>query len=92
MKWVATLFVCAFFAGTVPAMTQDRLPPIPVEKQTPEQKKAAEAFKANRKTRRVRAVRAVIPEPGGHVARDGARRLPSLSHGTAAQAERVHHS
>jgi len=31
------------------AFAQDRLPPIPVEKQTAEQKKAAEAFKANRK-------------------------------------------
>lgn len=30
-------------------MTRDRLPPIPSEKQTPEQRKAAEAFRANRK-------------------------------------------
>jgi len=30
-------------------MAQDRLPPIPAEKQTPEQRKAAEAFRANRK-------------------------------------------
>jgi 4-carboxymuconolactone decarboxylase len=30
-------------------MTQDRLPPIPADKQTAEQKKAAEAFRANRK-------------------------------------------
>ena len=36
-------------AITIPAMAQDRLPPIPVEKQTPEQRKAAEAFRANRK-------------------------------------------
>jgi len=36
-------------AATLPAMAQDRMPPIPAEKQTPEQKKAAEAFKANRK-------------------------------------------
>lgn len=37
------------FAATMPAMTQDRLPPIPADKQTAEQKKAAEAFRANRK-------------------------------------------
>ena len=37
------------FAVTVPGVTQDRLPPIPAEKQTAEQKKAAEAFKAHRK-------------------------------------------
>lgn len=36
-------------AATMPVMTQDRLPPIPAEKQTPEQKKASEAFRANRK-------------------------------------------
>jgi 4-carboxymuconolactone decarboxylase len=30
-------------------MAQDRMPPIPVEKQTAEQRKAAEAFRANRK-------------------------------------------
>lgn len=29
-------------------MDRDRLPPIPVEQQTPEQRKAAEAFRANR--------------------------------------------
>ena len=34
---------------TMPAMAQDRMPPIPAEKQTPEQRKAAEAFRANRK-------------------------------------------
>ena len=37
------------FAVTGPGMAQDRLPPIPAEKQTSEQKKAADAFKANRK-------------------------------------------
>ncbi|RPI54822.1 MAG: carboxymuconolactone decarboxylase family protein [Acidobacteria bacterium] len=37
------------FAGTMPVMAQDRLPPIPLEKQTPEQRKASEAFRANRK-------------------------------------------
>jgi 4-carboxymuconolactone decarboxylase len=36
-------------AVTIPLMAQDRLPPIPAEKQTPEQRKAAEAFRANRK-------------------------------------------
>ena len=40
--------LCVLFA-TMPAMAQDRLPPIPAEKQTPEQRKAAEAFRANRK-------------------------------------------
>jgi 4-carboxymuconolactone decarboxylase len=34
---------------TIPVMAQDRLPAIPAEKQTPEQRKAAEAFRANRK-------------------------------------------
>ena len=34
---------------TMPVMAQDRLPPIPAEKQTPEQRQAAEAFRANRK-------------------------------------------
>jgi 4-carboxymuconolactone decarboxylase len=33
----------------MPVMAQDRLPPIPAEKQTPEQRKAADAFRANRK-------------------------------------------
>ncbi len=37
------------FAGTMPAMAQDRLPPIPLENQSPEQREAAEAFRANRK-------------------------------------------
>jgi 4-carboxymuconolactone decarboxylase len=43
---VALLLLIAF---TMPVMAQDRMPPIPAEKQTPEQKKAAEAFRANRK-------------------------------------------
>ena len=41
--------VLLIFAATMPVMTQDRLPPIPAEKQTPEQRKASEAFRANRK-------------------------------------------
>jgi 4-carboxymuconolactone decarboxylase len=45
---VAVMAACALFV-TMPAMAQDRLPPIPAEKQTPEQRKAAEAFRANRK-------------------------------------------
>ena len=36
-------------AVTMPLMAQDRMPPIPLEKQTPEQRKAGEAFRANRK-------------------------------------------
>jgi 4-carboxymuconolactone decarboxylase len=36
-------------AFTMPLMAQDRMPPIPPEKQTAEQRKAAEAFRANRK-------------------------------------------
>ena len=36
-------------AVTMPLMAQDRMPPIPPEKQTPEQRKAGEAFRANRK-------------------------------------------
>ena len=43
------LAVALLMFATMPAMTQDRLPPIPAEKQTPEQRKAAEAFRANRK-------------------------------------------
>ncbi len=43
------LAVLLIFAATMPAMAQDRLPPIPAEKQTPEQRKASEAFRANRK-------------------------------------------
>ena len=41
--------VVVLLSVTLPAMAQDRLPPIPAEKQTPEQRKAAEAFRANRK-------------------------------------------
>ena len=49
MRCAALMAVCVLFAGTMPAMAQDRMPPIPAEKQTPEQRKAAEAFRANRK-------------------------------------------
>jgi 4-carboxymuconolactone decarboxylase len=35
--------------ATIPLMAQDRMPPIPAEKQTADQRKAAEAFHANRK-------------------------------------------
>jgi 4-carboxymuconolactone decarboxylase len=45
---VALVAVCVLFV-TMPAMAQDRMPPIPAEKQTPEQRKAAEAFRASRK-------------------------------------------
>ena len=48
IKPVALIAICVLFV-TMPAMGQDRLPPIPAEKQTPEQRKAAEAFRANRK-------------------------------------------
>jgi 4-carboxymuconolactone decarboxylase len=41
--------VLLIFAASIPGMAQDRLPPIPAEKQTPEQRKASEAFRANRK-------------------------------------------
>ena len=41
--------VLLMFASTMSAMAQDRLPPIPAEKQTPEQRKAVEVFRANRK-------------------------------------------
>jgi 4-carboxymuconolactone decarboxylase len=43
---MAGLLTCAV---TMPAMAQDRLPAIPADKQTPEQRKASEAFRANRK-------------------------------------------
>ena len=43
---LAVLLLCAV---TMPVMAQDRLPAIPTEKQTAEQRKAAEAFRANRK-------------------------------------------
>ena len=49
VKSCALIVAFVLFAGSVSAIAQDRLPPIPAEKQTPEQKKAAEAFKANRK-------------------------------------------
>ena len=45
----AVFMVVCVLSVTMPAMAQDRMPPIPVEKQTPEQRKAAEAFRANRK-------------------------------------------
>jgi 4-carboxymuconolactone decarboxylase len=45
----AVVSVLALVAVTIPVMAQDRMPPIPAEKQTPEQRKAAEAFRANRK-------------------------------------------
>jgi 4-carboxymuconolactone decarboxylase len=43
------IVVGLLFAVTMPVMAQDRMPPIPAEKQTPEQRKAADAFRANRK-------------------------------------------
>ena len=46
---IAGLFILLTFARTMPVMAQDRLPPIPADKQTAEQKKAADAFRANRK-------------------------------------------
>jgi 4-carboxymuconolactone decarboxylase len=49
MKRVAVLAMLVLLAATLPAMAQDRMPPIPADKQTPEQKKAAAAFKENRK-------------------------------------------
>ncbi len=49
MKRFAVFLALQLFAVTVPAMAQDRMPPIPADKQTPEQKKAAQAFKDNRK-------------------------------------------
>jgi 4-carboxymuconolactone decarboxylase len=45
----AVLVAICVLSVTMAAMAQDRLPPIPAEKQTPEQRKAAEAFRANRK-------------------------------------------
>ena len=48
MRRIALMVLC-LFAVTMPGMAQDRMPPIPAEKQTPEQRKAAEAFRANRK-------------------------------------------
>lgn len=49
MRMCIAIAVLLMFAGTMPGMAQDRLPPIPAEKQSPEQRKAAEAFRANRK-------------------------------------------
>jgi 4-carboxymuconolactone decarboxylase len=49
MKRIAVFLMLQLITVTVPAMAQDRLPPIPPEKQTPEQRKAAQAFKDNRK-------------------------------------------
>jgi len=46
---LSVLALLVLLAVTLPAMAQDRMPPIPAEKHTPEQKNAAEAFKANRK-------------------------------------------
>ena len=45
----ALLAAALFLAATMPVMAQDRLPPIPADKQTPEQRKASDAFRANRK-------------------------------------------
>lgn len=45
----AALIAAVTFAVTMPAMAQDRMPPVPAEQQTPEQRKAAEAFRASRK-------------------------------------------
>ena len=45
----AAVIAVSLLSVTMPAMAQDRLPPIPAGKQTPEQRKAAEAFLANRK-------------------------------------------
>ena len=50
--------VLMLFAVTMPAVAQDRLPPIPTDKQTPEQQKASEAFPCEPETGCVRAVRA----------------------------------
>jgi 4-carboxymuconolactone decarboxylase len=41
--------VLLILTSTIAAMAQDRMPPIPADKQTAEQRKAAEAFRANRK-------------------------------------------
>ena len=49
MRMRAVLMAVCMLSGTMPAVAQDRMPPIPAEKQTPEQRKAAEAFRANRK-------------------------------------------
>jgi 4-carboxymuconolactone decarboxylase len=49
MMMRAAVIAVFLLSVTMPSMAQDRLPSIPVEKQTPEQRKAAEAFRANRK-------------------------------------------
>ena len=49
IRTAAAIVCVVLIAGTMPAMAQDRLPPIPADRQTPEQRKAAEAFRANRK-------------------------------------------
>ena len=49
MKSRAAIVAFVLMCVSMPVMAQDRMPPIPADKQTPEQKKAAEAFKANRK-------------------------------------------
>jgi 4-carboxymuconolactone decarboxylase len=43
------LILSLLLVPAMPIAAQDRLPPIPADKQTPEQRKAAEAFRANRK-------------------------------------------
>jgi 4-carboxymuconolactone decarboxylase len=47
--WRTLVAIPLLLSVTMPAMAQDRMPPIPADKQTPEQRKAAEAFRANRK-------------------------------------------
>lgn len=49
MKMQMLLGLVAMLMATIPAAAQDRMPPIPADKQTPEQRKAAETFRANRK-------------------------------------------
>jgi 4-carboxymuconolactone decarboxylase len=47
--WRTLVAIPLLLSVTMPAMAQDRMPPIPADKQTPEQRKAAEAFRDNRK-------------------------------------------
>jgi 4-carboxymuconolactone decarboxylase len=49
MRLSAAIVTFVLMCVSMPAMAQDRMPPIPPEKQTPEQRKAAQAFKDNRK-------------------------------------------
>lgn len=49
MRMRGAVVAIFLLSSTMPAMAQDRLPPIPADKQTAEQRKAAEAFRANRK-------------------------------------------